>query len=154
VWYLITVGLKQTWFNVIRYHYVTNMWTKQHLKCCPYDAITIQIYHQEGYQRASSTCPQNFAAALRPALLALTRLSVVEAARPPFPMHPYFEASVVVPQHRPRGYFRNYVWSEHCIYLSCNSFDCNKKPMYTSSLKHLDCSAASWPRTAWSSYTI
>lgn len=77
------------------------------LKYCPHDSITIQIYHQEGFQRASPTCRQNFAAALRPALLALMRLSVVEAAQPPFPMRPYFEASVVVRQHRPSGHSRN-----------------------------------------------
>jgi len=58
-----------------------------------------------GFQRANPTCHQNFASALRPVLLALKRLSVAEAARPPFPTHPYSEAFVEVPQHQPEEAF-------------------------------------------------
>lgn len=77
------------------------VWTKN-----PHVGITPQLY-QVGFQLANPTCHWNFASALRPKLPAPTRLSVVEAAQPPFPMRPYLEASVLVRQHQPRRHSGN-----------------------------------------------
>jgi hypothetical protein len=58
-----------------------------------------------GFQRANPTYHPNLASALRPAPLAPKRLSVAEAARPPFPGRPYSEAFVEVPQRQPEAAF-------------------------------------------------